>query len=191
MIATEQISMAGNRNQRIGDTVRGYGKRLFGFIRGRVNSDEDARDILQDVWYQLSNVVNLDEIEQISGWLFRVARNKITDNYRKKSRQPTEELEFIDEDGAWDIREIMLADTQNPETAELREVFWEELFAALDELPENQKQVFVWNELEEMTLQEIADKTGEKLKTIISRKGYAVKHLRNRLENLYSDFLNY
>ena len=191
MIATEQISMAGNRNQRIGDTVRGYGNRLFGFIRGRVNSDEDARDILQDVWYQLSNVVNLDEIGQVSGWLFRVARNKITDSYRKKSTQSIEELEFIDEDGAWDIREILLADTSDPGTQQLREVFWEELFAALDELPENQRQVFVWNELEDMTLREIADKTGEKLKTIISRKGYAVKHLRNRLENLYNDFLNY
>jgi RNA polymerase sigma factor (sigma-70 family) len=191
MIATENIQMAETRNQRIGDTVRSYSNRLFGFIRGRVNSDEDARDILQDVWYQLSNVVNLDEISQISGWLFQVARNKITDKYRKKKTLSIEDYEFLDEEGVWDFREILLAESNDPETQQLREVFWEELLASLDELPEKQRQVFVWNELEDMTLQEIADKTGEKLKTIISRKGYAVKHLRNRLEYLYNDFLNY
>jgi RNA polymerase sigma factor (sigma-70 family) len=191
MVATENIVMAGNRNQRIGDTVRSYSKRLFGFIRGRVKSDEDARDILQDVWYQLSNVVNLDEIGQISGWLFQVAKNKITDKYRKKSTLSIEDFEFGDEDGTWEFGEILLADNNDPEIKQLREVFWEELFSALDELPESQRQVFIWNELEDMTLQNIADKTGEKLKTIISRKGYAVKHLRNRLEHLYNDFLNY
>jgi RNA polymerase sigma factor (sigma-70 family) len=191
MVANDTLLMTEHRNQRIGDTVRSYSKRLFGFIRGRVNSDDDARDILQDVWYQLSNVVNLDEIGQLSGWLFQVARNKITDKYRKMSTQSIEELEFLDEDGAWDIREILLADTNDPETQQLREVFWEELFAALDELPENQRNVFIWNELEDKTLQEIADQESEKLKTIISRKGYAVKHLRNRLQNLYDEFLNY
>jgi RNA polymerase sigma factor (sigma-70 family) len=191
MIATENIHMSETRNQRIGDTVRSYSNRLFGFIRGRVNSDEDARDILQDVWYQLSNVVNLDEISQLSGWLFQVARNKITDKYRKKKTLSIEDYEFLDEEGVWDFREILLADSNDPEIQQLREVFWDELLSALEELPENQRQVFVWNELEDMTLQEIADKTGEKLKTIISRKGYAVKHLRNRLEYLYNDFLNY
>jgi RNA polymerase sigma factor (sigma-70 family) len=171
--------------------VRSYGKRLFGFIRGKVNSDDDAQDILQDVWYQLSSVINLDEIGQISGWLFQVARNKITDKYRKKSTSSLEEIGFMDEDGAIDFREIMMADSTDPEILQLQEVFWEELMSALDELPEKQRQVFVWNELEDMTLQEIADKTGENLKTIISRKGYAVKHLRNRLEYLYTEFLNY
>ncbi|NVO18649.1 MAG: sigma-70 family RNA polymerase sigma factor [Bacteroidetes bacterium] len=183
--------MAGTRNQRIGDTVSNYGKRLFGFIRGKVNSDEDARDILQDVWYQLSNVVNLDEIQQISGWLFSVARNKITDKYRKRSTESLEELDYIDEDGDWEIREILLSNNDDPAMKQLREVFWEELFTALDELPEKQRQVFVWNELEDMTLQEIADKTGENLKTIISRKGYALKHLRNKLEDLYEEFITY
>ena len=85
----------------------------------------------------------------------------------------------------------MLVDDSDPPEEYVREIFWKELFAALDELPENQRQVFIWNELEDMTLQEIADKTGEKLKTIISRKGYAVKHLREKLESLYNDLLNY
>jgi RNA polymerase sigma factor (sigma-70 family) len=86
---------------------------------------------------------------------------------------------------------MLLAGETNPETEYIRELFWQELFAALEELPENQRQVFIWNELEDMTLQQIADRTGEKLKTIISRKGYAVKHLRQRLKLLYKDFLTY
>jgi RNA polymerase sigma factor (sigma-70 family) len=191
MIASEQILMARSPNQNIVNAVTSYGKRLFGFIRKKVKSDEDAEDILQEVWYQLSNVVNLGEIEQVSGWLFKVARNKITDSYRKKSTESLEELGYEDADSAWNFKDFLLADTSDPETEQLREVFWEELFTALDELPENQRQVFVWNELEDMTLQEIADKTGEKLKTIISRKGYAVKHLRRRLEDVYNDFLNF
>jgi RNA polymerase sigma factor (sigma-70 family) len=191
MIATENILMAGSPNQSIVSAVSSYGKRLFGFIRKKVKSDEDAEDILQEVWYQLSNVVNLGEIEQVSGWLFKVARNKITDSYRKKSTESLEELGYEDDDNSWNFKDFLLADTSDPETEQLREVFWEELFTALDELPENQRQVFVWNELEDMTLQEIADKTGEKLKTIISRKGYAVKHLRRRLEDVYNDFLNF
>lgn len=191
MIAAENIQMAGTRNQHIVETVSNYGKRLFGFIRGKVNSDEDARDILQDVWYQLSNVVNLDEIQQISGWLFSVARNKITDKYRKKSTESIEDLDYLDEGEDTDIREILFSANDDPAMKQLREVFWEELFTALDELPEKQRQVFIWNELEDMTLQEIADKTGENLKTIISRKGYAMKHLRNKLENLYEEFITY
>jgi RNA polymerase sigma factor (sigma-70 family) len=191
MIASENILMAGYPNQNIVSAVKSYSKRLFGFIRKKVKSDEDAEDILQDVWYQLSNVVNLEEIEQISGWLFRVARNKITDSYRKKSAESIEDLGYQDENGEWNIKDFLLADSSDPETEQMREVFWEELFTALDELPETQRQVFVWNELEDMTLQEIADKTGENLKTIISRKGYAVKHLRRRLENLYNDFFNF
>ncbi|SDJ80791.1 RNA polymerase sigma factor, sigma-70 family [Catalinimonas alkaloidigena] len=170
--------------------VSDYGKRLFRFIRGRVKSDEDAEDILQEVWYQLSNVVNLDEIEQMSGWLFRVARNKIIDRSRKRTPEALEDFRYQDEDGDFSFKEILLADTTNPELEFLRDAFWEELFAALDELPENQRQVFIWNELEDMTLQQIADQTGEKLKTIISRKGYAVKHLRRRLASLYNEFLS-
>ncbi|MCU0353226.1 MAG: sigma-70 family RNA polymerase sigma factor [Cytophagales bacterium] len=177
--------------QKIVQTVKDYGKRLFGFIRGRVKSDEDAEDILQEVWYQLSNAVNIDEIEQMSGWLFQVARNKIIDRYRKKTPDLLEESGRTDEDSDFDVMDMLLADEGNPETEYIREVFWRELFVALEELPENQRQVFVWNELEDMTLQQIADKTGENLKTVISRKGYAVKHLRKKLETIYYELLNY
>ena len=177
--------------QKVVQAVKDYGKRLFGFIRGRVRSDEDAEDILQDVWVQLSNVVNVDEIEQMSGWLFQVARNKIIDRYRRKSADSLENLTFEEEEGEFSIMDILMTDGGNPETEYIREVFWRELFVALEELPENQRQVFVWNELEDMTLQEIANKTGENLKTIISRKGYAMKHLRKRLQSLYNDLLNF
>jgi len=183
--------MADKPRQNIIETVQHYSKGLFSFIRGRVKSDADAEDILQDVWYQLSNAVNADDIEQMSGWLFRVARNKITDLYRKKTPESLDDLNFENEDGEFNFSDILLADDDTPETAYLKELFWQELFVALEELPKNQRDVFVWNELEDMTLQQIADKTGEKLKTIISRKGYAVKYLRTRLETLYQEFINY
>lgn len=183
--------MANNPRQNIIKAVTDYGKGLFSFIRGRVKTEEDAEDILQDVWYQLSNVVDVDEIEQMSGWLFKVARNKIIDRYRKKLPDSLDDMEFENEDGDFDLGEILLADDDDPETVYMKELFWQELFVALDELPENQRQVFVWNELEDKTLQQIADETGEKLKTIISRKGYATKFLRSRLGTLYNEFLNY
>ncbi len=185
------ISMTEKSRHNLAQTVKDYGKRLFGFIRGRVKSDEDAEDILQDVWFQLSNVVNVDEIEQMSGWLFQVARNKIIDRYRKKTPDSLDSLTFENDDGEFNVMDILMTDDKSPETEYIREVFWRELFVALEELPENQRQVFVWNELEDKTLQEIADQTGENLKTIISRKGYAVKHLRKRLQSLYNDFLNF
>jgi RNA polymerase sigma factor (sigma-70 family) len=176
--------------QKIVETVKEYGRRLFKFIRDRVRSDEDAEDILQEVWYQFSNTIQAQEIDHLSGWLFRVARNKIIDKHRKKTTSSLED-HAIEEDQDADLKHIFLADHSNPETEYLKEFFWQELMAALDELPENQRQVFIWNELEELTLQEIADKTQEPLKTIISRKGYAVKHLRRRLENLYDELMDY
>jgi RNA polymerase sigma factor (sigma-70 family) len=177
--------------QKIIHAVKEYGTRLFGFIRKKVKSDEDAEDILQDVWFQLSHAVDADEIEQMSGWLFHVARNKIIDKHRRRTTTSLENYSYESEEGEFSFRDILLTDESNPETEYLKEVFWQELFAALEELPVNQRNVFVWNELEDMTLQQIADKTGEKLKTIISRKGYAVKHLREKLESLYLELLNY
>ncbi len=181
--------MATQKNNII-QTVKDYGEKLFSFIKSRVNNNEDAEDILQDVWYQLSNRPSDETIESISGWLYRVARNKITDNFRKKKSELLDNF-FYDEQGDSYLAEILLADDRTPETEYLRQIFWEELFAALEELPENQRQVFILNELEDMTLQQIANQEGENIKTIISRKRYAVQHLRSRLENLYNDFINY
>jgi RNA polymerase sigma factor (sigma-70 family) len=180
-----------DRSKNIIKAVSDYGKGLFNFIRGKVTNEADAEDILQDVWYQLSNIADDDEIAQLRGWLFKVARNKIIDKSRKKTEQLIDDLGYEDEDGEFNFADILLLDDNDPEAVYIKEVFWDELFAALDELPEKQKQVFIWNELEDKTLQQIADETDENLKTIISRKGYAVKYLRNRLETLYNEFLDY
>lgn len=183
--------MAEQRRQNIVGVVEQYGRRLFNFIRGRVKSDADAEDILQEVWYQFSRVVNTEPIEQLSGWLFRVARNKVTDNYRKQKPLSLGSMVYENEEGEINFNDILLAEETTPEMTDLKKVFWEELFEALEDLPENQRQVFIWNELEDQTFQEIADRTGENIKTLISRKGYAVKHLRTRLQDLYDEFLNY
>ncbi|MDQ2751561.1 MAG: sigma-70 family RNA polymerase sigma factor [Bacteroidota bacterium] len=183
--------MPQTKGEHITATIQEYSKRLFRFIRGKVATDEDAEDILQDVWYQLSNAVNIEEIEQMSGWLHRVARNKITDSYRKKKPELLDDFAYETEDGGFGFADILLLDSSDPETLYLRDLFWEELFAALDELPQNQKDVFVQNELDNKTLQQIADAANENIKTIISRKGYAIKHLRKRLQNLYDELINY
>ncbi len=172
----------------IKSTIQTFGKKLFGFIRGKVRSNEDAEDILQDVWYQLSSFGNLEDIENVSAWLYQVARNKVTDLYRKKKTDNLEGYEFTDSEGEMMFKEILLLDdSQNPELALFKEAFWNELEKALNQLPENQREVFVLNELEDLTLQQIADLKGENLKTIISRKGYAVKFLRNKLNYLYQE----
>jgi RNA polymerase sigma factor (sigma-70 family) len=177
--------------QNIIEAIKTYSKLLFGFIRSRVTSEQDAEDILQDVWYQFSNQSEIDDIESISGWLYRVARNKITDSFRKKKDELIEYYAYEDEDGSLHLPGFMLQDEQSPETEQLKQLFWKELFASLEELPEKQRRVFVLNELEHITLQEIADQQGENLKTIISRKRYAVLHLRNRLESIYHEIINY
>jgi RNA polymerase sigma factor (sigma-70 family) len=184
------MEMAERANRNITTTIAEYGKRLSGFIRSKVKSQEDAEDLLQDVWYQFSNLPDIEEIESVSGWLYRVARNKITDFYRKKKTDSIDDSLYENEEGEFLIRDILLADDSDPGMKLFRNIFWEELMAGLDELPANQREVFVMNELEEMTLQEIAILKNENLKTIISRKGYAVKHLRNRLANLYKEFNN-
>jgi RNA polymerase sigma factor (sigma-70 family) len=178
------MEMAGQR-QNIIQAIADYGSRLFGFIRNRVSNDEDAEDILQDVWHQLSSQAKLDDIESISGWLYRVAKNKITDSYRKQKAERL--VDETEEDS--EILAFIVDDNDAPETALLRKMFRETLIEALQELPEKQRNVFVWNELEDKTLQEIADAEKENIKTIISRKQYAVKHLRKRLEFLYNEFL--
>jgi len=169
--------------------IHNYGKRLHQFIRSRVNNDEDAEDILQDVWYQLSRIIDTEPIDQMSGWLYRVSKNKIIDRNKKHKTLSLEDFAYEDEDGQLVFPEVILADALNEETeldtALLRELF----FKALNELPEKQRQVFVWNEMEDLTLQQIADKTGESIKTIISRKRYAVKRLREQLQDIYDELL--
>lgn len=175
------------RPSSITQSIREYGKKLFSFIRGRVSTDEDAEDILQDVWYQLYNTT--EAIDQVGSWLYRVARNKITDRYRKKRPELLDDIDPGDDDIGF--KDILLADTGDPETEYIKTLFWEQLQKGLDELPAQQRDVFIANELDGKTFAEIAAETGENIKTLISRKGYAVKYLRKKLQSLYDDFLNY
>ena len=184
--------MAASREQTITQTIRNYGDRLFRFIRGRVSSDADAEDVLQDVWYQLSRIVDLGAVENINAWLYRVARNRLTDRYRKKQPEALEDLRYTDENGdASFLDDWLPSDDDTPEEAYFRQLVWETLYDALDELPPAQREVFIWNELEDETFQSIADRTGINIKTLISRKRYAVIHLRERLADLHEELLNY
>lgn len=175
----------------IAQTVKNYGGKLLSFIRPKVNNAEDAEDILQEVWFQFSNLTNLLEIMNVGAWLYQVTRNKITDSYRKKKTENLEDFVYEDEDGSFSIKDILLLDdSENPELLAFREEVWRELFSALDELPEKQRLVFVENAIEGKKLQEIADEQGENIKTIISRKNYAMKYLRTRMSPLYRDLDN-
>lgn len=175
----------------ISQTVSSYGGKLMSFIRPKVKNTEDAEDILQEVWYQFSSLTNLSEIVNVGGWLYRVTANKITDKYRKKKTENLEDFVYEDEDGTFSIKDILLLDdSAGPEVKMFQDEIWKKLFHALEELPEKQKLVYMENELNDKTLQQIADEQGENIKTIISRKNYAVKHLRNRLKQLYEDLNN-
>ena len=171
-------------------TIKSYGKKLYSFIRNRVGTNEDAEDILQDVWYQLSNL-DSGLPEQIGAWLYRVAQNKIIDKYRKQKPDSIEDYSYEDEEGEMNFRDILLSDeSDDAETGYLKKLFWEELFEALSDLPNAQREVFVKNEIEDMKLKDIADETGESIKTVISRKRYAVIYLRERLRSLYEEIVN-
>jgi RNA polymerase sigma factor (sigma-70 family) len=171
--------------------VQDYGNRLFSFIRNRVKSDEDAQDILQDVWFRLSKVNDAEPIEQVGSWLFTVARNRITDMYRKQKPSSLDDFIYEDEDGEINYKDILLADFKNPEDEELKKLFWAEFSKALDELPKEQKDAFIQNEMEDKTFREISEKTGESIKTLISRKRYAVLHLRKKLDSLYTELITH
>lgn len=183
-------TMAEAKQKNITNVINNYSKRLFGFIRRRVDNDADAEDILQDVFYQFMG--NQSPVEKLTAWLFTVARNKITDRKRKKQPALLEDIfpagddeEFL----SW--AELFFAENNNPENEFLRNLFWEELNNALNELPEEQKRVFILNEMEGVSFKDIAAQTGETINTLISRKRYAVLHLRERLAFLRDELLNY
>lgn len=188
METAAQLHMSEQKARSITSTIKQFNRKLFGFVRDKVKSTEDAEDILQDVWVQLSNVSDIGDLENVSAWLYEVARNKITDKSRKKTNLALEDFSYENDEGEFNFKEILLLDdTNNSDLAFFKELFWKEFQTAIDELPENQREVFLLNEMEDMTLQQIADQKGENIKTIISRKGYAVKHLRNKLNYLYEE----
>lgn len=181
--------MAADRRRNITQVINDYSKRLMGFIRKRVTNDADAEDVLQDVFYQLLG--NKQPIEQLSAWLFTVARNKITDRQRKRKPELLEDI-MGDEEGEELFNWAELLEGQDdPEREYLRSMVWEQLNNALQELPAEQQQVFVLNELEGVPFKVLAERTGESVNTLISRKRYAVLHLRDRLKTLREELLNY
>lgn len=191
-LLTIEPAMNISSRKNISTVIGQFGKRLLGFIRQRVNNEADAEDILQDVWYQLTATVDTQPIEQMSSWLFTVARNKITDRYRKKKPEFLEDLVVNgDEEEEISFQDILFDDSKNPETEHLRSLFWKILEEALQELPEDQRNVFIWNELEDISFKDIAERTGENVNTLISRKRYAVLYLRERLLTLYNEIINH
>lgn len=183
--------MAAGSNNTITQTIKEYSKRLLGFIKQRISGNEDAEDILQDVFYQFA--ASTEPIEQAGSWLFKVARNKITDKYRKQTMPLADDVfgSYEADDESFDWKEVLLATDGNPETEYLRNLFWEELQLALNELPAEQRDAFVKNEIEGIPFKEIAVETGVSVATLITRKRYAVLHLRERLQVLKDEFLNY
>ncbi|HLT75491.1 MAG TPA: RNA polymerase sigma factor [Ohtaekwangia sp.] len=166
--------------------------RLLSFIRNRVSSTEEAEDILQDVFYQF--VVGFDTIEsfdRVTAWLFSVARNKIIDRYRKDSVRPQradlERHTTLDEDAPLTLQDILPALNNTPEDSFFRDVIWEAIMEALDELPAEQREIFVLNEIEEKSFREIAEERNISINTLLSRKRYAILALRKKLQRLYED----
>ena len=182
--------MAEERGRNIASIIGDYSKRLMGFIRKRIANEADAEDILQDVFFQLAG--NTQPIEQLTAWLFRVARNRIVDVQRKRKPELLDDLyPSSNEDDVLGWVDMLSDLDDTPETAYLRNLFWETLNTALDELPAEQKEVFVLNELEGIPFKEIAAQTGATVNTLLSRKRYAVLHLRERLQVLRNELLNY
>ncbi len=187
---TIQVQMTESKANSITAIVNDYRRRLLGFIRKRVTNEADAEDILQDVFYQLLG--NKEPIDQVASWLFTVARNKIIDSKRKKQPLATDFLFSNTEDvemGEW--MDILMDDSSNPETVYLRNLFQETLKEALNELPEEQKQAFVLNELDGIPFKQISDETRIPVNTLISRKRYAVLYLREKLAVLHDALKNY
>lgn len=181
-------TMSETRGKHITEVINAYSKRLMGFIRKRVSSEADAEDILQDVFYQF--IGNTKPIDQLTSWLFTVTRNKITDRQRKKKNLLLEDMQGESDEEPFDWTDLFYDLNGDPESEYLRSLFWDALYSALAELPAPQREAFVLNEIEGMPFKEIAERTGETVNTLISRKRYAVLHLRERLGTLRNEILD-
>lgn len=179
------------QDRRISEVVEREQSRLRHFIRRRVPDPRDAEDILQDVFYRLVEANRLlMPIDHVTGWLFRVARNRITDLFRKKTPERFGDA-AADEDAELLQREDLLPSTEaGPDAEYARHVLLEALEAAVNELPPEQREVFVAHELEGRSFKEMAAETGVSVNTLLSRKRYAVRHLRERLQWIYDELTN-
>lgn len=181
--------MTAEDQRRISEEVARQGPRLRNFVRRRVRDAADAEDIVQDVFFELVDSYRLPRpVEEVGAWLFRVARNRITDFFRKKRPVPIADLESADDGGIADIVELLPSADAGPEAAYARGLLLEELDAALAELPREQREAFIANEIEGRSFRELAAESGESINTLLSRKRYAVLHLRARLADIYDEF---
>ena len=184
--------MSTDRKQHVARIVRDAGQRLLRYIRARVGSDAEAEDVLQDVWQRLVATLDSGPIEQVGAWLYAVARHRIVDGYRRPKLTSLDAAasDETDETDTLGLLDVLVRDDDTPRSAYRRQLFWEYLQRALAELPPEQRQVFAWHELEGLSFQQIAARTGENLNTLLARKRYAVLHLRRRLGPLREEFLD-
>ncbi len=191
-VPAESVERRAEENRRIADVIQRERRRLLHFIRKRVDDEGDAEDILQDVFYELTEAYRLMKpVEQVGAWLFRVARNRIIDRFRKKRPESFAEVSTgADDEDTLRLEDLLPSPDASPETAYARSVLLEELDAALGELPEEQRAVFVAHEIDGRSFKQLAAETGLSINTVLARKRYAVRHLRRRLQAIYEEFRN-
>lgn len=178
------------QDQRLSDSIKRNYAALRAFIRKRVADQGDAEDILQDVFSELVEAYRMMQpIEQVTAWLYRVARNRIIDRFRRRTREGTAEARVNEEGEELSLEELLPSPDAGPDAVYARTVLLEALDDALDELPAEQRDVFVAHELVGSSFKEIAEQTGVSVNTLLSRKHYAVLHLRERLESFYDEFM--
>jgi RNA polymerase sigma factor (sigma-70 family) len=179
------------QNRLISEVIQRERSRLRAFVRKRIDDEGDAEDILQDVFYELVETYRLMKpVEQVGAWLFRVTRNRIIDFFRKKRPESFETWQSpgTNEEDALLLESLLPSPDDGPDAAYARSVLLEEFDAALEELPAEQREVFIAHEIEGRSFKELADETGLNLNTLLSRKRYAVLHLRRRLQEIYEEF---
>src|SRR5271165_6566513 len=181
-VTIESGGPRGEQNRRIAEVIRRERGRLFHFIRQRVDDEGDAEDVLQDVFYELIEAYRLMKpIEQVGAWLYRVARNRIIDRFRKRKPEASVDAPLNEnEEVALRLEDLLPSPEAGPEALYARSVLLDELDAALEELPEEQRSVFVAHEIEGRPFKQLAADTGLSVNTLLSRKRYAIRHLRRR-----------
>jgi RNA polymerase sigma factor (sigma-70 family) len=190
--ATLGVAMTADQDRRITETVERERGRLRNFIRKRVADAADADDILQEVFYELVEAGRLMQpLEQVSAWMFRVARNRITDLFRKKKPQAfaNEPMAFAEDGEAFSFEDLLPSPDAGPEAVYARNALLEEFENAVDELPAEQREIFIAHEIDGRSFKELAAETGLSVNTLHLRKHYAVLQLRERLQNVYDEFI--
>mgnify|MGYP003948905933 CR=1 FL=1 len=184
------VALMSEQDRRISEAVTKQGARLRNFIRKRVPNEADVEDLLQEVFYELVEANRLlMPIEYVTGWLFQVARNRITDLFRKKKPEAFSDAAVVDEEGELlRIEDLLPSPDAGPEAAYLRKEMLHELELALGQLPREQREVFVAHEVEGRSFRELAEESGVSINTLLSRKRYAMLHLRERLRSIHDEF---